>query len=375
MIYFDNAATTGKKPRQVIEAVNNSLKFYSANPGRSGHTLSQNVAQKVYEVRAKAADFFGIDGAEKVVFTLNCTHSLNYVLKGTLRKGDHVITSDLEHNAVMRPLIKTGVNYSVAKVDFLDDQKTVKEFENKIKPNTKLVICTAASNVWGKMLPLEAIGKICKGKGILFAVDGAQGVGVMPINMKKMNIDFLCVAAHKGLYAPMGIGLLLCEKPIENTLLEGGSGTNSAQMLQPRELPERLECGTVNVSGILGVGSGIDYVNQIGVEKIYSHELELIQKLYNGFEKIEGIKLYTPYPEAQMFMPVLSFNYKDFPSEKTAGKLSDLGFAVRGGLHCAPMAHKRMDILERGAVRVSVATFNTKKEIEHFLECFSLKKL
>ena len=227
MIYFDNAATTSIKPKEVINNVNYALKNLSANPGRSGHSLSVNTALAVYNTRQKIADFFGANGGENVIFTLNCTHALNYVLKGVLGRGDHVITSDLEHNAVMRPLIKTGVNFSTFKVDFKDENKTVSELESKIKPNTKLVVCTVASNVWGKILPIEKIGKICKNKGVLFCVDAAQGAGVLPINMQEMNIDFLCVAAHKGLYAPMGIGILICQKPIENTLLEGGSGTNS----------------------------------------------------------------------------------------------------------------------------------------------------
>lgn len=375
MIYLDNAATTGKKPKAVLESVVKALKYYSANPGRSGHTLAQNTAEKVYEVRQKVADFFNCEGGERVIFTLNCTHSINCVLKGVLKRGDHVIISNLEHNAVVRPLIKTGVNYSVAKVDFFNDDKTLEEFKTKIKPNTKLIICTAASNVWGRVLPLEKIGKICKEKGVLFAVDAAQGAGVLPIDMKKMNIDFLCVAPHKGLYAPMGIGLLLCRKTIENTLLEGGSGTNSIEPFQPKDLPERLESGTMNVAGIFGVGSGVDYVNQIGLEKIYNHELSLIQYLYEKLKETEGIILYTPYPEKEKFAPVLSFNYKDFPSEKLTSILSKLGFAVRGGLHCAPLAHKAMDTLNSGAARVSVATFNTKSEIDEFLYCFYSKKV
>lgn len=375
MVYFDNAATTGVKPKEVIDAVNLGLKKYSANPGRSGHSLSQNAALAVYNTRQKLADFFGADGAENVVFTLNCTHALNYVIKGVLRRGDHVVTSNLEHNAVMRPLTKTGVNYSTFNVDFFDENKTVLDFKSKLRPNTKLVVCTAASNVWGKILPIEEIGEICKAKGVLFCVDAAQGAGVLPINMGKMNIDFLCVAPHKGLYAPMGIGVLICRKPIENTLLEGGSGTNSIELFQPKELPERLECGTVNVPEILGVSGGVDYINKLGFDKIYKHELSLINRLYSGLKKVKDIRLYTPFPSMYEFVPVLSFNYKDFNSEKTAEILSKLGFAVRGGLHCSPQAHKALNTLETGAVRVSVATFNTNAEIDKFLECFYSKKV
>ena len=221
MIYFDNAATTSHKPIGVINAVNFSLKNLSANPGRSGHSLSQKAAVEVYNARQNLSDFFGADGAENVVFTANCTTSINFVLKCNINAGEHIIVSDLEHNAVMRPLNSMkNIYYSSAEV-LENDDETVKNFEKLIKNNTKMIFCTFASNVTGKILPIEKIGNLCKKHGLLFGVDAAQGAGVLPINMKKFNIDFLCIAPHKGIYAPMGVGVLIARKSLKKTVNRG----------------------------------------------------------------------------------------------------------------------------------------------------------
>ena len=364
MIYLDNAATTGKKPANVIKAVDAALREYSANPGRSGHTASLKTASAVYAAREKTAALFGASGPENVVFTLNCTHSINCVIKGVLKKNDHAVTSSLEHNSVMRPLVKTGVPFDVARVSLTDDRLTLSEFERKIRPETRLVICTGASNVLGKMLPVAQIGALCRSRGVLFALDAAQIAGVVPINMREMNIDYLCIAPHKGLYAPMGLGVLICEKPIENTLTEGGTGTNSIEMVQPDSLPERLESGTINVPAIIGLSAGIDYVSRLTLDRIYSHELGLCDYLYRELSKIEKVKLYTPEPAAGSYAPVLSFNVYGKNSAELAQYLSDRGIAVRGGLHCAPAAHRQIGTLGEGTVRVSVAAFNTPQEIK-----------
>lgn len=364
MIYLDNAATTGRKPQAVIRAVDSALRMLSANPGRSGHTASLRASSAVYSVREKTAGFFGASGAENVVFTLNCTHALNCVIKGVLSSGDHAVVSSLEHNAVMRPLVKTGADYDTAKVSLTDDNLTVREFERRLRSNTKLVICTGASNVVGKILPVKRIGALCRERGILFAVDAAQTAGVLPINMKEMNIDYLCIAPHKGLYAPTGVGILICEAPVPDTLIEGGTGTNSVEMFQPEELPERLESGTVNVPGIMGISAGLDYVARIGTAKIYSHELELCRYLYSQLYKLSDVILYTPMPEAGKYAPLISFNIKGKPSGETAEYLNSRGIAVRGGLHCAPSAHRQLGTLENGTVRVSAASFNTFNEMK-----------
>lgn len=364
MIYFDNAATTGRKPAGVIRAVDNALRVYSANPGRSGHKLSLSTAAAVYGAREKIADYFGASGAEKVIFTLNCTHSINCVIKGVLKAGEHAVTSSLEHNSVIRPLIKTGANIDIARVSLNDDEETLKEFERLIRRDTRLVICTGASNVLGKTLPIGKIGRLCRVRGVLFAVDAAQTAGVLPINMREDCIDYLCIAPHKGLYAPMGIGILICEGPIENTIIEGGTGTNSIEPFQPEYLPERLESGTLNVAGIMGVSAGLDYVRSLGHNRIYKHELELCRYLYDELSRLDGIELYTPKPEYGLYAPLLSFNVIGKASGETAEYLSERGIAVRAGLHCAPSAHRQIGTLENGAVRVSVAAFNTSDEIK-----------
>ena len=373
MIYFDNAATTGVKPKSVVRAVDFALENLSANPGRSGHSKSVQAAETVYKAREKLSDFFGSQGPETVVFTQNCTHAVNCVLKGLLKKGDHCIISSLEHNAVVRPLVKTGVSYSVADVSLTDDDETVKNFVEKIKPNTKLIFCTGASNVSGKILPIEKIGAICRKKGIYFGVDAAQTAGVLPIDMQKQNIDFLCIAPHKGLYAPMGIGVLIARKPLPDTIIEGGTGTNSNELFQPAFLPERLESGTVNVPGVAGIIGGLEFVKTKGTESIYQNELRLIQRLYKKLEDNEDVILYTPYPASGMYVPLLIFNVENMTSYEAASILAENKIAVRGGLHCAPFAHRQIGTMEGGAVRVAVAYFNDSSEIDYFAKTVKTK--
>lgn len=367
MIYFDNAATTAKKPQEVINGVLNSFKNYSANPGRSGYKLSARTSDEVFKVRHKLADFFGTDGPENVVFTLNCTQSINMVLKGILRRGDHIVVSSLEHNAVMRPLKKMGINYSIADVSLTKEQITLKNFEAAIKPNTKLVFCTGASNVCGRLLPIAKIGELCKIKKVMFGVDAAQVAGVIPIDMKKMNIDFLCIAAHKGLYAPMGLGVLITRRHIPETIIEGGTGTNSLDLYQPNEMPERLESGTLNVPAVLGLGGGIDFINKHGIGKLYLKEMQLAQYVYNSLVKNKKILLYTPKPIPFEYVPVIPFNFKDVDSNEVAKKLDERNIAVRAGYHCAPSAHKTMGTLKNGAVRLSFSAFNTSAEADNFI--------
>lgn len=367
VIYLDNAATTGRKPQTVINAVSTALKNGNANPGRSGHSLSMRTAARVYSVRNELADFFGASGAENVVFTLNCTHGINCVIKGLVRAGDKVVISSLEHNAVTRPLYKIGAATQTAEVSLTDDNITVSNFERLISYDTRLVICTGASNVLAKVLPTAKIGAICRAKGVPFAVDAAQSTGVLPIDMKKQNIDYLCIAPHKGLYAPMGVGVLICEGPIENTIIEGGTGTASADPAQPNFLPEKLESGTINVPGIIGTGAGLEFVRRIGTEKIYKHENELCSHLYHGLKSLSSVRLYTPEPKLGETVPIVTFNFNGKTSSETANYLNDKGIAVRAGLHCAPSAHRMMGTLESGAVRVAPSVFNGFHEIQSLI--------
>lgn len=370
MIYFDNAATTAPKPRMVTEAVTNAMTQLSANPGRSGHDLSVKTADMVYSCRSEIADFFHFAHPERVVFTSNCTESINFVIKGLQLTGGHVVTSSLEHNAVMRPLYKIkrqGVGLDVAEVFIGNNAATLRSFERLITDNTRLVICTHASNVCGAVLPIEKIGALCHDRGVLFAVDAAQSAGVFPIDMEAMNIDFLCLPGHKGLYGPMGTGVLLCAKDLDNTLIEGGTGNKSISFEQPDELPERLESGTINVPGIAGLKAGITFVKSKGIETIYNHEMNLASMMYRGLKGIRKVRLYTAEPIKGLFAPVICFNIDGMSSVVAAEKLNAAGFAVRPGLHCAPAAHRRLGTIEFGAIRVSFSAFNKPAEVTHFL--------
>lgn len=375
MIYFDNAATSGVKPAPVVEAVKNSLIRLSANPGRSGHTLSLAADKMIFECRSKVAKFFGADGAENVVFTQNCTTALNFVIKGNLAYGNHVVTSSLEHNSVARPLEtlrKRGlISYDLAEVFFADPDATLRSFEKTITKSTKMVICTHASNVTGTVLPIAKIGALCKSKGILFCVDAAQTAGVLKINMKEMNIDFLCVAAHKGLFAPMGTGILIARKPIRDTVIEGGTGSKSMLVIQPNELPEGFESGTVNVPGIAGISAGIDFINGKGVEKIYHHEMNMMNQIYEKLRSVKGIQFYASPPKMGLTVPVMSVNIRHKTSSEVAEYLNNHNIAVRSGLHCAPMAHKRLGTIENGTVRISPSIFNTSADINGLIAALS----
>ncbi len=371
MIYFDNGATTYPKPGRVIGAVNYAMKN-CANPGRSGHRLSINSSEIIFECRQNAAKLFDIDKVENVIFTNNCTTALNTVIKGILRKGDHVIISSLEHNAVLRPvaaLADSGVEYSVAEVVEGDNERTIDNFRSQIKSNTRMIICTHASNVFGVKLPVERIGALCRIYGILFCVDAAQTAGVVPISLKESGIDFLCAAGHKGLYGPMGTGLLVINSDTTpDCLVRGGTGSFSYDIEQPEVLPDKYESGTLNVAGIAGLNEGIKFVMNRGTEKISGYESRLINRLYSGLESLDKIILYTNRPDERYYAPVVSFNIEGMDSEEVAEILnSRYGIAVRSGLHCAPLAHQSYGTENSGTVRAVVSVFNNTEQINYFV--------
>lgn len=370
MVYFDNAATSGVKPKEVIEAVGRSLREFSVNPGRGGYEASVKCSEQIYNCRQKVSQFFGANAPERVIFTPNCTTALNTVIKGIVRPNDHVVISSLEHNAVARPLYemaKLGVKLDVAEVIFGDIEATARSFERLIRQDTRLVVCTHASNVTGTVLPIEKIGEICSKLRVPFAVDAAQTGGILPIDMKKQRIDYLCLAPHKGLYAPMGIGVLIALGEIPKTLTEGGTGSMSQSLYQPLDLPERFESGTVNVPGIFGLLAGINFVESKGREKIMEHELKLSRKIYEGLRGIGGCSMYSEYPKEGRSVPTLTFNLGDIPSAEVAEYLGEHGIAVRAGLHCAPLAHRRLGTSETGTVRISCSAFNTEREVDYLL--------
>ena len=370
MIYFDNAATSFPKPVEVIKTVNSAFNLYGANPGRSGHDFSISSANQVYLCREAVDRFFSGYGAEYVSFFPNCTYALNTAIKGIIKKGDHIIISSLEHNSVLRPVHKLkeeGVaDYSVFKVGKTNDE-TLENFKNSFKSNTKLCVVTAVSNVFGNILPLKALSDICHEKGVYFFVDGAQGAGIIEINMKKQGIDCLCVPGHKGLLGPMGTGVLLHKSLDFSTIIEGGTGTASFDFSQPLSYPERLESGTLNVPCICGLRKGIEIVERMGVNKILVKESKLSEAVFNGLKELPNVTLYREKYDKLNFAPLVSFNIKNMHSEQVAAYLNKHGIAVRGGFHCSPLAHISNQTQSQGAVRVSPSIFNEEKDIKNLL--------
>lgn len=378
MIYLDNAATSFPKPTSVLRSVEFAMRKLGANPGRSGHSMSIAAASTVYECRKALAGFFNAPGPECVVFTLNCTHAINMVLKGLLRAGDHVVISCLEHNAITRPLkaLETlGISFSEAKVFPGDDAATVSSFKSAITAKTALVACTHASNVWGVRLPIYQICAMAHRMGIPTLVDAAQSAGHVPIDLGKTDIDYLCLAGHKGLLGPMGVGVLItsCGKRLSTTI-QGGTGLNSDSYLQTDVMPEKFESGTQNLAGIAGLHAGIDFLNSVTLEKISSHEHRLIRHLYDGLSQIKGVQLYMPAPDPQHFVPLLSFNIASLHSEAVAEILNKHKIYVRAGLHCAPAAHKFCNTLNRGAVRVCPSAFTKTSDIDALLNVVEIIK-
>lgn len=367
MIYLDNSATTYPKPLAVREQMQKALRELGANPGRSGYEMSVRTSQAVFRCRERAAAMFGAPGPECVVFQPSCTQALNLVIKGYLKPGDHVVVSDIEHNAVMRPLKALegrGVTYTKAVTVPGDNDATVDAFRKAIGLRTRLVVCTAGSNVFGIRLPVERIAALCHQYEAKICVDAAQTAGVVPISVTEGGIDYLCCAGHKGLYGPMGTGMLILREPSDPlaTLVEGGTGTQSQSLLQPDDPPERYESGTQNVPGIIGLYAGMGFVQGVGMEKICRHEMSKISYLYECLSRMGAVKLYTPPPAAPYFVPVLSFNIEGRPSEWVGQALAKHGIAVRCGWHCAPCAHEKMGT--SGTVRVSPSAFTRPQEID-----------
>ena len=367
MLYFDNAATSYPKPKTVINSVSESFLYYGANPGRSGHSLAMKTAEKVYECREKAGKLFGIKEPENIVFTKNCTEGLNAVIMSIGKKGGHFIISDLEHNSVLRPLYELKnrgiIDFSVAQTFENEPDKTVRSFKNLIRKDTKMIIATGASNVFGTKLPISVLGKTAHEHGLLFLLDGAQTAGSEKVNMKEGNIDFLCVPGHKGLLGPMGTGLVLTKKPeFMEPLIYGGTGSFSLLPNQPNELPEMMESGTLNVPGICGLSAGIEKILSEGEENIGRKEAKLACRIWDELDKMDNILLYSSKPEYESHAPVISFVIGDLSGEETARLLAENKIAARGGFHCAALAHIKYGTEKRGTCRLSVGAMNNFDE-------------
>ncbi len=372
MIYLDNAATSYPKPPSVYRAWSRSLSAYGANPGRSGHSMAERTASAVYESRAKCAELFNAD-PENTIFTLNCTHALNLAIKGLGRKGCHYVASDIEHNASIRPIYAAAEHFSGGYTLFRtddDDRITIANAEQAIKQNTVALVCTAASNVTGRRLPIKELARLCRQRGICFIVDAAQGAGVLPLSLSD-GINIICAAGHKGLYGPMGTGLLITDGSYPlSPLIEGGTGSLSESLMQPDFLPDRLESGTINTPGAITLGTGVEFVQRRGTDTIYRHEMALCLQFTEAMRKMKHIQLYTDISvkNKHLYVPVVPFNIKGMtPSEGTT-LLSEHGIYMRGGLHCAPLAHRKLGTLETGGtIRFAPSAFNTSAEISQVI--------
>ncbi len=378
MIYFDNPATTWPKPPQVKEAMIKFMDEIGANPGRSGHTASIEAARIIYEAREALSILFHVKDSSRIVFTLNATESINLALKGLLKYKDHVITSSMEHNSVMRPLRdleRIGIELSVVPC-FADGTLDPKEVEKKIKTSTKMVVLDHASNVTGTLLPIKEVGFITRRNDLLFLVDAAQTAGAYPIDVEKDGIDLLAFTGHKSLYGPQGTGgLIIGERIREKEMIplkQGGTGSRSEFEEQPDFLPDRFESGTPNGVGIAGLLAGVQFVLEKGVEQIRQNEMTLIEELIMGFEKIPELKLYGPKNQNDR-IATLSFNFPRLSPSDGASRLEkEFDILCRPGLHCAPAAHHTLGTFPEGTIRFGLSTFNTKEEIKTAIQAVSL---
>ena len=375
MIYFDNAATTLHKPPEVIEAVVHAMTT-SGNASRGTHTGSLAASRTVYETRKKIADFFHCSRADHVIFTSNSTEALNIAICGTLGKGDHIISTDLEHNSVLRPLYH--LEEQGASLTFLSANKKgcidYDDFKRSIKPNTKAIVCTHASNLTGNVLDIERIGHIAKAHNLLFIVDASQSAGCIEINMENMNIDILCFTGHKGLLGPQGTGGLCIQESVEiRPFKRGGSGIHSYEKGQPQAYPARLEAGTLNSHGIAGLCAAINYINTITIPVIAKKEQELLWHFYKGICNIPEIHIYGDFDTKER-AAILSLNIEGYDSGTVSDVLSqEYDIATRPGAHCAPRMHQALGTTETGAVRFSFSSFNTMEEVETAIQ--ALKEL
>lgn len=360
MIYLDNAATSYPKPPRIGKAMLRAMEEYGANPGRSGHELSIRAARDVYEAREELARLFNVDDPMRFVFGFNCTDALNLAIKGAIRQGDNVATTVWEHNSVLRPLKKLEQQGVI--------QLTLAErLEDAIGIQTSVAVMTHASNVTGEVLPLARMADTCKRRGILFILDAAQTAGVLDIDLARTPVDLMALPGHKGLLGPQGTGALYIRPGLLlDTIREGGTGSASDSMIQPEELPERYESGTLNAPGLAALKEGVRFVRDNRAE-IHAHELLLTQRMLEGLLNIPGITVYGPQTAAAR-VGTVAFNLRDAHSGAVADRLNEAGICVRAGLHCAPGAHKALGTLEQGAVRASVGMYNTLGDVDALLQ-------
>lgn len=370
MIYFDNAATTLQKPPQVAEAVKDAI-LTMGNASRGAHDAALSSMRILYETRSMLCEMFHGDSPERTVFAMNSTMALNTVIQELFAPGDHVITTALEHNSVLRPLYlmeTRGVALTIIPADTRGNID-YDDFEKNIRPSTRAVVCTHASNLTGNVLDLVRIGEICRRHGLCLVVDASQTAGVLPIDMQKMGISVLCFTGHKGLMGPQGTGGLLIKEGVSiRPLMVGGSGVHSYSKTHPSELPTALEAGTLNSHGIAGLHAALTYLKDQGTEKLYEKEYLLMRTFYEGVRTIPSVKVYGDFDSGRR-APIITLNIGDYDSGQVSDELlTRFHIATRAGAHCAPLMHEALGTKEQGAVRFSFSHFNTMEEIRQGIE-------
>ncbi len=365
MIYFDSAATTMQKPKSVGRAVANAID-HMASSGRGDSAASLSASEVMFLCRETAAEMFGVSEPERVVFTLNATHALNIAIRSLVKPGDTVLISGYEHNAVSRPLAAIpGLRVRILDTPLFDDVSFLAQLAKELELGVDAVICTHVSNVFGYILPIEALAKRCARWNVPWILDASQSAGTLPLDFTRLQAAFMAMPGHKGLYGPQGTGLLLCGRDTE-PLLYGGTGSLSAQQEMPDFLPDRLEAGTQNVPGIAGLLQGLQFVRQRGEGEILRHEQMLRRRLAKGLRELPGVQVFESADDARQ-TGVLSFRVAGRDCEDIGTFLSRHQVAVRTGLHCAPLAHKSADTEESGTVRVSFSAFNQTQQVGRFL--------
>ena len=366
MIYFDNAATTIRKPDCVIEAVTQAM-CSLGNSGRGVHNGALSASRIIYETRVALAQLFGAESPERIAFTANSTQALNIAIKGVLNPGDHVITTALEHNSVLRPLHEMedrGVELTILAAVKLGNIRC-EDFIKEIRPNTKAIVTTHGSNLTGNLLDIGRIGAIAKKHGLIYIVDASQTAGVFDLDVQKMQIDILCFTGHKGLLGPQGTGGIYVREGVEvRPLLSGGSGVQTYLRSHPPQMPTALEAGTLNGHGIAGLRAAVHYIRETGLDNIRQKEQALMWDFYTQVKEIPGIKIYGDFSN-QHRCAIVSLNIRDYDSGEVSDALSEqYGIATRPGAHCAPLMHQALGTVEQGAVRFSFSHYNTEEEIK-----------
>lgn len=370
MIYMDNAATTMHKPQEVIDAVVMAMSSMG-NAGRGVNEASLSASRIIYDTREKLCRLFGAEDPRQIVFTPNSTESLNIAIKGILNPGDHVIATMLEHNSVLRPLYemeKKGVRLTIVKSD-QNGRFNLKDIEDAIAEDTKMIVCTNGSNLTGNYVDPEPVGTLARERGIVFVVDASQTAGVFPIDVQKMKIDVLCFTGHKGMLAPQGTGGMYVRKGLViRPLKSGGSGVQTYSKTHPIEMPTALEAGTLNGHGIAGLHAAVEYLEKTGVDNVRAREQDLMWRFYEGVKDIPGVKVYGDFSSKNR-CPIVTLNIGDYDSSEVSDELlTEYGISTRAGGHCAPLMHEALGTVEQGAVRFSFSHYNTEEEVDTAIE-------